>query len=507
MGFAVRVIGIIGRSYTGSTLLGKLFAASPHLASPGEVNWLHSMKERGVCIPCSQKSKQCPVITKDFVSEDFAYEDLYESVARRFDKDTIIVSDLYREKYERFVKPGCMDGIVLYKSPLNFVASDLRRKPKNIPEVAATTKNFVQTYGDIIEWTKRFCRKTIFINYEEFSSDYKWFMKKIISELELDDYEIPDDLSTIEYHYIYGSQHTHLSKAVKQDVRWKNELSAELVEYAEAQTDARDVFNRLMSVSIHRDKEKPVQRLSETGAFDSDKYIESLNLKSVSVTAAGRTAKVKIPDDEAGFLVDEIFVSHVYSIPLKSDDPDVKFIVDIGANVGLFTVWSHLMWPEAEIYRFEPVPPVGKILEENTSAIKGKTVVSGLVNNPSGPAPIARNILVQHNTGLASVSVQTLQGQWNSCEVHLLDAGKTFDTLIGERTIDVLKIDTEGSEREILTSLGGRRLERVRYVAVEYHCIADVSDVPALLGPGFVQVYASPNGRVCVFENKSFDQP
>jgi hypothetical protein len=63
--------------------------------------------------------------------------------------------------------------------------------------------------------------------------------------------------------------------------------------------------------------------------------------------------------------------------------------------------------------------------------------------------------------------------------VRVRDAGEVFDTL-GLDEVDILKIDTEGSEVEILESLGPR-LRKVRFVFAEYHSQVDRRRIDHLL--------------------------
>ena len=69
---------------------------------------------------------------------------------------------------------------------------------------------------------------------------------------------------------------------------------------------------------------------------------------------------------EVPHLYDDIFDKQVYlrnGLRLKRGD----CVFDVGANIGLFTLFVHLFYPDVDIYAFEPAPPLFEILERNVS--------------------------------------------------------------------------------------------------------------------------------------------
>lgn len=242
-----RLIGVVGRSFTGSTLLSKLFWCAPGVASPGETHWLVDDPSRTECMVCHER---CPILTPKFRSSEFTEKSLYARIAEQFATDVLVVSEVQRQRYEVFCKPGSMDAVILHKSPFGFVASDLRRKVYSVDEARFTLNHYKEVYGDILEWARRFCNRYVVVEYESLAEDHSAMMHAIFASLDLDDGVVPEDLQKIDYHYIYGSQHTHAAQTVRVDGRWKTELGEPLQSVIRQDTEAMDLHRRLVDASI-----------------------------------------------------------------------------------------------------------------------------------------------------------------------------------------------------------------------------------------------------------------
>jgi FkbM family methyltransferase len=135
---------------------------------------------------------------------------------------------------------------------------------------------------------------------------------------------------------------------------------------------------------------------------------------------------------------------------------DLRVIVDVGAGLGDFAVLAGSTFPAAEILAFEPNPESFAVLERN------------LLRNHLSKVE-ARCIAV----GTRS-SYELARTRWSATgTVHARRSTRAVPALalqeiIGDREVDFLKIDCEGSELEVLESLGGG-LARVNRIAVEYH--------------------------------------
>jgi len=195
---------------------------------------------------------------------------------------------------------------------------------------------------------------------------------------------------------------------------------------------------------------------------------------TLSVLYKGRPVPVQTFRNEV-FLVQEIFEQHEYGILAPRGREGPRRVLDVGANVGLFAVYTKLKYPDSIVHCYEPAPGTLPLCEANTAAFAGVTIHPyGLFNRDR----TATLHLHGHNTGRNSI--HHLPGASGSTPITLRDAGAEWDRL-GWDAADVLKIDTEGCEVEILESLGPR-LALVDYVLVEHHFDADRRRIDALLG-------------------------
>ena len=133
----------------------------------------------------------------------------------------------------------------------------------------------------------------------------------------------------------------------------------------------------------------------------------------------------------------------------------IKYIVDVGANVGSTALLLHLAFPEARILAIEPMTINYDCLLHNTKDIPLiKTLKMGAYSkrcqlNLAMPSPEQRpDVLVKHtNGGLFSV-----YGEGGEGEMAAMDR---LDNLVDAR-VDFLKIDVEGAEGDVLD--GAKRI-------------------------------------------------
>lgn len=196
---------------------------------------------------------------------------------------------------------------------------------------------------------------------------------------------------------------------------------------------------------------------------------------SLEIACANERVPVLVPREET-WRVKKIFLENEYSIPpiLLHDQ---MLVVDLGANGGLFAVYAKLKFAHsAVIHCFEPCPAAVNLLRQNLAPFEGTHVHPIAVSNHDGEATL---YLHGKNSGQNSIK-QFIQAEYPfRIPVVVRDAGRVFDEL-GLREIDVLKIDTEGSELDILESLGPR-LNKVRCILAEYHSRSHRRLIDALL--------------------------
>lgn len=250
----------------------------------------------------------------------------------------------------------------------------------------------------------------------------------------------------------------------------------------------------LMDSAVGReDDSEQVSAETESGSGDSALYIDArqggdsstggeLPSEQVEVrvdAADGRRLSIRIPRNET-FRLKNIFEKHEYSLPKGLPGAQVGTVVDVGANVGGFALYARGWNPEARVLCFEPNPQVLDMLERNVGSEPGVRVFPSALSDREGDIT-----LYQHprNTGETSVSGRISGARAVSVPVQRADAALKE---AGVQQIDVLKVDTEGSEVSILAGLGDL-LQRTAVAMLEYHSEADRRRIDELMA-GF-QLY------------------
>ncbi|HEP8060242.1 TPA: FkbM family methyltransferase, partial [Pseudomonas aeruginosa] len=231
------------------------------------------------------------------------------------------------------------------------------------------------------------------------------------------------------------------------------------------------------------------------------------------VTAAGETAdeswlEVDLPSghrvaglnlNETEYVYQEIFVDEVYSRDGIVLPPDAV-VLDVGANIGLFSLYIASRAPRARVVAFEPLAPIRRRLEANLGLYApqvevfgiglsdaereetftyypGYSTFSGIAEyaDASGERDVIRRYLSnQGEEGGANLLLDNideilddrLRAEAHRCRLRRLDQ------VIGElglERIDLLKIDVQRAEMDVLLGLDDAALAKVRQIVLEVH--------------------------------------
>jgi len=138
-------------------------------------------------------------------------------------------------------------------------------------------------------------------------------------------------------------------------------------------------------------------------------------------------------------------------------------ILDIGANIGLFSIWIARHAPGARVAAFEPFPENYDALVKNLSGWTHQvTPLNMAVGRSAGRGQMlatGQRSLDHRLASTESAGAQAVQ------VVSLEDAIR----LTGSDSVDFLKLDVEGAELDVLEGADERTLRRIRQVAIEYH--------------------------------------
>lgn len=219
---------------------------------------------------------------------------------------------------------------------------------------------------------------------------------------------------------------------------------------------------------------------------------------------------------EVDFVYHEIFESRVYmkhGITL----PPGACVLDVGANIGLFTLFVMQVRPDATVHAFEPSPELCDLFRANTAAhsasvrlhpcglssadgdasftfYPGYSILSGFHADAGTDRVMLRAALRNQfrakfgpqaepeDRHLDSLIAEMLRGRTESTRRLRSLSGIIDEHGIG--AIDLLKVDAEKCEHEILRGIEDRHWETIRQIVIEVHDTdgAQLRTIAALLG-------------------------
>ncbi|NJL10299.1 MAG: FkbM family methyltransferase, partial [Calothrix sp. SM1_7_51] len=159
---------------------------------------------------------------------------------------------------------------------------------------------------------------------------------------------------------------------------------------------------------------------------------------------------------------------------IKLDQPwlheiNIATILDIGANIGQFSSTISSVFPQANIYAFEPLPDCFQELQARMSNCKNFTAINVALGDNSGILKFERNNFSLSSSFLKMTDIhktafpETQQSQSVEVKVEKLD-----DIVKNLYIVDpvIIKIDVQGYEDKVLKG-GEETIKRAKLVISE----------------------------------------
>jgi FkbM family methyltransferase len=190
-------------------------------------------------------------------------------------------------------------------------------------------------------------------------------------------------------------------------------------------------------------------------------------------------------------IVNDIFIKDGYhSDELKNKIANPQCILDIGGHIGIFGLLASQLWPETKIYAFEPNPHTYTIYRKNIAINKLSNIL--LFNSAVTTSKEKNSIVsaVNQSTITFLASAQECDKLYKGMELDnavfqifhnsfgpFKKVGEvsniiTLDEIVDKYSldsIDLLKIDCEGSEVDILCNATSSTASKIRAIIGEYH--------------------------------------
>lgn len=178
----------------------------------------------------------------------------------------------------------------------------------------------------------------------------------------------------------------------------------------------------------------------------------------LSLWFRGQSFHITIEDAADLAALREVFLDNEYE---HKELEKVETIFDVGANIGVASVYFALRYPRARVHAFEPSPALFTRLKDTASSFPNITVYQRAVADKEG-----MRTLYTHPNAPLSGSLVHRNDAWEGVSVATSSLSSLAKELGIER-IDILKFDIEGGERWLFNSAEDRGL--LRFIVGEVH--------------------------------------
>lgn len=156
-------------------------------------------------------------------------------------------------------------------------------------------------------------------------------------------------------------------------------------------------------------------------------------------------------------------------------------IFDCGANIGLAALFFKWMYPQSEVYAFEPDLETYSVLKQNVegNGLAGVHLYNAALSDTCGTA----DFYVDHaRPGSPRMSLNYQRMPKDTVTVATLALSEVIRKELPDKEIDFLKIDVEGAEETVLGDLSvSGQLKTVKEMLIEFH--HKIAGERARLGP------------------------
>lgn len=175
-------------------------------------------------------------------------------------------------------------------------------------------------------------------------------------------------------------------------------------------------------------------------------------------------------------IINEIWLRKDYSPPgFEINENDV--VVDIGAHIGIFSLFAADSAKKGKVYSYEPFPDNFKLLKNNVkiNSCQNITIFRKAIAGKSGK----KSLFVSESENTGTHSFYSNNKRTKSIEVSTESlSGILRNNNISN--IDFLKIDCEGAEYELLFNCSSATLSKIKKISMEYHNIDNKNNLTAL---------------------------
>ncbi len=168
--------------------------------------------------------------------------------------------------------------------------------------------------------------------------------------------------------------------------------------------------------------------------------------------------------------IQEVFLKDDYQLTMLRNDPPTT-IIDLGACIGMFSLYAKALFPKANIYAYEPLPEYFQGLKKNIKINHFRNSIFPFplaCYSPNAVKQLKKRKQLEYSKLKGPTCVYTFRKTISLEEI--LEQNKIS-------TCDLLKIDVEGAEFDILYTLPPKQYRRIRRIHLEYHNMDPETDL------------------------------
>lgn len=199
------------------------------------------------------------------------------------------------------------------------------------------------------------------------------------------------------------------------------------------------------------------------------------------------------------YIYDEVFINQIYYHP-DMRMPRSPMVFDVGANIGLYSIWAARRYQPKAIYCYEASPLTYAYLVENTARLIDPEVTEVHTVNRAIASGVGRQLLLHQSPLVSGISTLLAPDRigWvaslaRSNELVQHDVVSTTVSAEiaahGLTVVDMLKIDVEGYFLEVLDGISEADYARIQNIVIEVDYYEEVG-----FGPKDVAAFLAERG-------------
>jgi FkbM family methyltransferase len=189
------------------------------------------------------------------------------------------------------------------------------------------------------------------------------------------------------------------------------------------------------------------------------------------------------------YIHNEVFNAQIYHFQ-GMRLPARPTIMDVGANIGLYSIWAQQPYLPQAIYCYEASPRTFACLEDNIGRLIRPEATKVFAFNRAVAARSGETLRLSQSTRVSGIStlLDRSKVSWveqaaanNQLEVHEVMTTTVSAEIEAHRlaAVDILKIDVEGYFIEVLKGIAPEHVTRIKNIVMEVDYLPETGIKPA----------------------------